>query len=107
MAQNILDFGLKNWWENLGGLLMCFYVGQRLLQSRLVVLRLLVSSFVIVRYLFTTDPALGLLPELGFVSAVIFSVVGSFLFGFRFIRHILYIMLNGFYSLGPFGVKEA
>ena len=54
--------------------------------------RLLVAGFVVVCHHLTTDLALGLLAVLRLMLAVVLSVVGSLLFGFRFIRHYIYIV---------------
>ena len=69
--------------------LVCFDVGEGLLQPLLVVGRLFVACPVVVSNQLATDPALGLLAELLFVLSVVFSVVGSLLFGFRLIRHVI------------------
>ena len=62
---------------------------------------------VVVSNQLATDPALGLLSELLFVLSVVFSVVGSLLFGFRLIRHVIIIIMYGEYSLGRFGFNLA
>ena len=70
---------------------ICFDVGEGLLQPLLVVGGLFVAGPVVVPNQLATDPALGLLAEFLFVLSVVFSVVGSLLFGFRFMRHYVYI----------------